>query len=316
MTLRVLVSAFVAIASWGATAQAQDGRISDVSSGLVSFTVSGDDLAAAASCPGCTYVTPDPGPAIVFEVRRQNPNRVYTIDALHAGWNPATALLLEARYTVTSVNGTTVFVETPWLSIGEAPTEVFTQADVQRENRVLVSVTYRLALTGDEAAGVVTTRMTHRVRENGDAVSHDVRVSLPTTLTLRLVGTTSTATTFTVAFDYENDAATYLAAVSGGTPLAATASDLVRAEVSTNHPRGYTVTVTVEEVLAPDGGPDVRHRVLLLGAPAHGRTFASTGPTVGFVPLFLGEDYALAVSGHEPPGSYLLTVRLEAVRNP
>jgi len=312
----VLALTALVVGCLGGVVTAQDGRINDVSSGLVSFTVTGDDLAAAAACPGCTYVYPDPGPQIVFEVLRQNPNRVYTIDALHAGWDPSSALQLEARYTVTNRNGTTVLFETVWLALGEAPTLVFTQAAVQRENRVRVTVEYRLALTGDEAAGDIATRITHRVRENGDAVSHDVRASLPTTLVLRLVGTTASATSFTVAFDYGSDVGAYLAAVTSGAPLAVTATDLARAEISTNHPSGYTVTLLVEEVLVPDGGTDVRGRVLLLGAPADGRTFSSTGPTAGFVPLFDGGDYALAIRGDEPPGSYLLTVRLEATRNP
>lgn len=302
----------------GGTAVAQDGRISDISSGPVTFTVGDDDLAAAATCPGCTYVYPDPGPAIVFEVLRQNPNRDYTIDAFHAGWDPADTLHLEARYTVTTRDGTRLFLETDWLSITEAPrlALVFTQAAVQRETWVRVTVAYRLALTGAEADGDVTTRVTHRVRETGSAVSHDIRASLPTTLMLRLVGTSASATSFMVGFDYGSDVAAYLAAVTSGAPLSVTATDLARAEISTNHPRGYTVTVTIEEVFVPDGGAGARDRVLLLGAPAHGRAFTSSEPTAGFMPLFDGLDYALAVRGDEPPGAYLLTVRLEATRNP
>jgi hypothetical protein len=314
----VVALASFALACLGGITVAQDGRISDVSSGPVTFTVGDDDLVAAAACPGCTYVYPDPGPAIVFEVLRQNPNREYTVDAFHAGWDPASTLQLEARYTVTTRDGTRLFLETDWLPITEAPrlALVFTQAAVQRETWVRVTVAYRLALFGDEAAGEVATRVTHRVRETGSAVSHDVLTSLPTTLTLRLVGMSASATSFTVGFDYGDDVAAYLVAVTSGVPLTVTATDLARAEISTNHPRGYTVTVTIDEVLVPDGGAGVRDRVLLLGAPAHGRTFTSGGPTAGFVPLFDGLDYALAIGGDEPPGTYLLTVRLEATRNP
>ena len=186
-------------------ATAQDGRLVDISSGPVSFTVTDDDLQAASACPGCTYVSPDPGPEIVFEVLRQSPNRAYTIDALHAGWTPTGGLRLEARYTVTNRTGTTVFLVTPWLPISEAPTLLFTQAVVGREARVRVTVEYRLVLFGDEAAGEFTTRMTHRVRENGNAISHDVSATLPAFLTLRLVGTTASATAFTLAFDYGDD---------------------------------------------------------------------------------------------------------------
>ena len=316
MSRWVLALTCLVLSFLGGVAVAQDGRIIDVSSGLVSFTVSDDDLAASASCPGCTYVLPDPGPAIVYEVQRQNPNRRYTVDALHAGWLPASSLQLEARYTVTNRTGTNVFLVTPWLAISEAPRPVFTQADVQRENRVHVRVEYRLVLHGDEAAGTITTTMTHRIRENGDAVLHDVQVSLPTVLALRLVGTTLSGTSFVVAFDYGDDVGAYLAAITAGIPLRVTASDLARAEISTNHPRGYTVTLVIEEVFAPAGSPDVRSRVLLDGAPADGHSFTSSGPTDGFVPLFEATDYTLRVIGDEVPGSYLFNVRLEAVRNP
>ena len=312
--LAVLV--LVSLGGGIASAQGGGGRISDVSSGLVSFAISDEDLAAASGCPGCTYVYPDPGPTIVFEVLRQNPNVVYVLDAFHAGWAPTSTLQLEARYTVTNRSETTVFLVTPWLPLSEAPTEVFTQADVQRETWVRVTVEYRLALTGDEEAGETATRMTHRVRQTGSSVSHDVRVSLPTVLALRLVGTTLSGTSFAVAFDYGDDVGAYLAAITASTPLGVTASDLARAEISTNHPRGYTVTLVIDEVFAPAGSPDVRGRVLLYGAPADGRSFTSSGPTDGFVPLFEATDYTLRVTGDEVPGSYLFNVRLEAVRNP
>jgi hypothetical protein len=133
----------LAIVAAGA-AFAQDGQVAFVTSGLVSFTVTPEAFAAAGACPGCAPLAPDPGTAIVLEVTRQNPNRLYTIDVLHDGWGPAADLPLEARYTVTSTNGQTVFLTTAWLPIDAAPTLVFTQAAVQRENRVRVEVTYRL----------------------------------------------------------------------------------------------------------------------------------------------------------------------------
>ncbi len=316
MTRLAPVLALLLALGLGGVATAQDGRLVDVSSGPVSFAVTDDDLQAASACPGCTYVYPDPGPEIVFEVLRQSPNRAYAIDALHTGWTPSGALRLEAHYTVTNRTGTTVFLVTPWLPIGEAPTLVFTQAVVGREARVRVTVEYRLVLFGDEPAGEFTTRMTHRVRENGNAISHDVRATLPAFLTLRLVGATAAATALTLAFDYGDDPGAYLSAIATGVPLRATASDLARAEVSTNHPRGYTVVLVVEEVFAPAGGAGLSSRVLLHDARADGRAFSSAGPTDGFVPLFTAADYALEVTGEEPPGSYLFTVRLEAVRNP
>lgn len=316
MTRLAVTLATLLIAALAGSVAAQDGTISAISSGLVSFSVSDDDLAAAAACPGCSYVQPDPGPTIVFEVRRQNPNRIYTVDALHAGWLPSSGLRIEARYTVTTSNGASVLLRSAWLTLDEAPTLVFTQADVQRENRVRVLVEYRLALRGDEAAGVVATTLTHRIRENGSAISHDARASLPTTLTLRLVGATASATAFTLAFDYADDVAGYLASVTSGTPLRVTATDLALAQVSTNHPSGYTVRVAVLTAVTSDGTVDLRERLLLFGARAHGRSFTSSGPTSGFVTLFRGADYELDVDGDEAPGTYLLDVRLDAVRNP
>jgi hypothetical protein len=297
-------------------AAAQDGRLVAVSSGPVSFTVTDDDLRAASACPGCTYVVPDPGPPVAFDVLRQNPNRRYTIDVLHAGWPPAGALRLEARYTVTDRAESVVFLATPWLVLDEAPTLVFTQAAVGREPRVRVTAEYRLVLFGDEPAGELATRMTHRVRENGRAVSHDLRATLPAFLTLRLVGTTASATEFMLAFDYDDDPGAYLNAIATGVPLRATGGDLAGAEISTNHPSGYTVVLRVEEVSAPAGGAGLGDRVLLQGARADGRTFTSSGPTDGFEPLFDAADYALEVTGEEPAGSHLFTVRLEASRNP
>ena len=311
-----LALAWLALACLGGVAAAQDGNIVDVSSGLVSFSVGAEDLEDAASCPGCTYVYPDPERTVVFDVLRQNPNRLYTIDALHTGWQPAAAIGLEARYTVTNQRGTVVFLVTPWLALSPVPSLVFTQADVQRENRVRVTVEYRLAITGEETAGTYATRLTHRVRENGRTVWHDVEAGFPAFLTLRLVGVAPSASSFTIVFEYGHDARAYLTAVTTGTPLEATASDLVRAEISTNHPSGYTVTLLVEEVFVPPGGAALRSRVLLGDTAADGRTFWSSGPTDGFVPLFEGADYALQVTGDEPPGDYLFTVRLEAVRNP
>jgi hypothetical protein len=190
----------------------------------VSFTVTPEAFAAAGACPGCEPLAPDPGRAILLEVTRQNPNRLYTIDVLHDGWGPAADLPLEARYTVTSTNGQTVFLTTAWLPIDAAPTLVFTQAAVQRENRVRVEVAYRLALRGDEPAGTFVTRVTHRVRENGSAVAHEVRVSIPSFLSLRVVGRTPEVASAVVAFDYADAPGAYLQAVTSGTPLAPTAA--------------------------------------------------------------------------------------------
>jgi hypothetical protein len=305
----------LALAAAGA-AIAQEGQVAFVTAGPVSFTVTPEAFAAAGACPGCEPVAPDLGNAIVLEVTRQNPNRLYTIDVLHDGWGPATDLPLEARYTVTSTNGQTVFLTTAWTPIDAAPALVFTQAAVQRENRVRVEVAYRLALRGDEPAGSFVTRVTHRVRENGVAVAHEVRVAIPSFLSLRVVGRTPGVASAVVAFDYADLPGAYLQAVTAGAPLPPTSQDLARVEVATNHPSGYTVTARVEELLAPAGAPSFDGRLWLAGAPAQGRTFVGAGPTDGFITIATGDDYGLRVDGFEAPGAYLFSVTFEAVRNP
>ena len=315
MTLLARAVALLLALGAGAAAWAQDGRLSEVSSGLVAFTVGAEDLAAAEGCPGCTYVYPDAEVEIAFTVVRQNPNRLYTIDALHDGWQPAGGPQLEARYTVTTRDGARELVRTAWLALSEAPELVFTQAAVQRETQVLVRVEYRLALRGDEAAGTFAAQVTHRVRETGSALSHDVLATLPTYLHLRLVGEAGAIGAASVAFDYGRDPLAYVRAVTGGTPLPPTAVDLVRAEVSTNRAGPFTVTLVVEALLEPVGA-EARARLLLQGALADGRVFAGNGPTDGFVTLFAGDDYALRVDGGETPGATTLSVRLQAIADP
>jgi len=297
-------------------ALAQDGRVSLIEPGPVSFTVTPEALAAAGDCTNCSAIEPDPGTAVALQVIRQNPNRLYTIDVLHDGWGPNATLPLEARYTVTSANGATVFLTTPWLPLHTAPTLVFTQAAVQSENRVRVDVAYRLTLRGDEPAGTFVTRVVHRVRESGAAAAHEVRVSLPSYLTVRVVGHTGGAAATIVAFDYADAPGAYLRAVTSGTPLTPTGGELVRVEVATNHPSGYAVTVSVAPLLTSADGPSLRERLWLDDAPAHGRRFMSSGPTDGFVTLATGADYGLRVEGDEAAGDYLFAVTYEAVRNP
>jgi hypothetical protein len=306
----------LALAIAAGTAFAQDGRVAFVSSGLVSFTVTPEAFAAAGACPGCDPMAPDPGASTLLEVTRQNPNRLYTIDVFHDGWGPAGDLPLEARHTVTSANGQTVYLTTAWLPVDAAPSLVFTQAHVQRESRVRVEVAYRLALRGDEPAGTFVSRVTHRVRENGSAAAHEVRVSIPSFLTLRIVGHAPEGVSAVVGFDYGDAPGAYVQAVTSGALLAPTLSDLARVEVNSNHESGYTVTVRVEELLSPAGAPPIDDRLWLAGAPAQGRTFIGTGPTDGFVTIATGDDYGLRVDGGEAPGAYLFTVTYEAVRNP
>jgi len=298
---------------FGAAAQGEPGRYGEVrfiSSGLVSFTVTPEAYAAAVACPGCNYLYPDSGPNIVLLVEGRSATHPYTLEVFHSGWNPVN-LNLEARYIVRDT-GDSVRLTIPWMPVTEIPTQLFTQTQVVGVGDVRVTVEYRLRVTGNEAAGSFSAHVTHRIRQNNSLVTHDVRAVLPSLLTLRLVGGAAPGV-HTVRFDYGSALQAYVQAVGSGTPLAVTTSDLQRVEISTNHPMGYTVMVTVSEVLGPPGGVSLRDRLLLTGAPAHGRRFSSDRPTNGFVTLITADQFGLLVDGGEAPGMHLLVVRYDAV---
>lgn len=305
--------AFLLLTLWAASAAlAQDGRVSLVAGGPVTFTVTAEAMVAAAACPGCHTLYPDSGTPVVLEVRRQNPNRFYTLDVFHNGFTPLGAFQLEARYAVTNERGNMVLLAIDWRPVTEAPGELFTQQAVGRETSVRVEVAYRLRLVGSEPPGLYQTTVTYSIRENASKASHDVRAAIPSFLSLRLVGAMAPALAHNLRFDYGEAPQQYVHAVSTGTPLPATASDLARVEISTNHPGGYTVTVRVEALAEPL----LRDRLYLAGALAHGRRLASTHPTRGFVTLVTPDDFSLVVDGSEPPGAYVVTVTYEAILNP
>lgn len=298
----------------GGVAQAQVGRIDPVSSGPVTFTVTDDDLAAAQGCPGCVVVAPDPGPGVVFDVRRQNPNQVYFVDVVLDGWTPAGGPTLEVRVDVTSTSGGTTYLQSNWMAVSEVPSLVFDQRQANQA-RVRVTATYRLRLTGDEAAGTYTTPVTYRIRGTTQTATHTARVELPTFLALRWVGAPVSGSA-TLRFEYASLPMTYVEAVAAGTALAPTSADFDRLEISTNHPSGYTVTVRVVALDAPLGAPSLTSRLTLGGSIGEGRQFTSTGPTDGFVTLASPADFGLIVDGGETPGAYRFELRYEAVRNP
>lgn len=309
----VLALALCALTLVGA-ARAQVGRIDPVSSGPVTFTVTDVDLAAAQGCPGCVVVAPDPGPGVVFNVRRQSPNNLYYVDVNVDGWTPAGGPTLEIQATVTSTNGGTTYFQTDWLAVTEAPSVVFDQRQ-SNKNRVRVTVAYRLRLDGGESAGTFTTPVTYRIRGTTQTATHTARVGLPTFLTLRWVGMPASGSA-TLHFEYASAPLVYVQAIASGNPLGPTSADFDRLEVSTNHPTGYTVTVQVVALDAPVGAPNLAPRLTLGGLAAEGRQFTANGPTDGFVTLASPADFGLRVNGGETPGAYRVELRYDALRNP
>jgi hypothetical protein len=303
----------VALALVG-SAQAQVARLSPVSLGPVTFTVTDADLAAAQGCPGCVVVAQDPGPGVVFDVRRQNPNRIYVLDVALDGWAPAGGPTLEVQLTVTSVDGRTTYLQIGWTEVSEGATALFDQSQANQA-RVRVTATYRLRLAGDASAGTFTSPVTYRIRDTTQTASHTAQVNLPTFLALRWVGAPPSGSA-TLSFDYAATPMAYVQAVTTPAPLAPTSADFDRLEVSTNHPSGYTVTVWATLLDAPPGAPSLVPRLTLAGAPAEGRRFTATGPTDGFVTLATPDDFGLIVDGSETPGAYRIELRYEAVRNP
>jgi hypothetical protein len=293
---------------------AQDGRVSLASGGTVTFAVSESDLVAAQACDGCVLVAPLPGPAVVLEVRRQNPNRVYTLDVAIDGWIPNGGPGLEAQYTVTSRTGRTVYVTTGWLPVDGSPQALFTQDDVGGEVRARVEVAYRLRLSGDESAGAYTTSAVYRIRESGSSVAHPVVVDLPTFLALRWAG--STGTDATLRFEYADAPSTYVQAVTTGALLPPTSADFDRLEVSTNHLTGYVVTVFVTTLDAPALATELTPQLRLTGQAADGLRFVGDAATEGFITLATPADFGLAVDGREMPGAYRFTLRYEGERGP
>ena len=308
--LALIVTALALLGS----AQAQVGRIDPVSLVPVSFTATDADLAAAEGCPGCVVVQPDPGPSVVFDVRRQSPRNVYALDVSLEGWTPAGGPTLEVQVTVTSVDGRTTYLETPWTALSETPVALFDQTDAN-QTRVRVTARYRLRLVGEETAGTYTSQVTYRIRDTTQTAVHATRASLPTFLALRWAGAPASGGA-SLRFDYATDPMAYLEAVAGGAPLPPTSADFDRLEVSTNHPGGYTVTVFVTPLDAPPDAPSLLARLTLTGAAADGRRFTSTGPTDGYVTLVTPDDFGLRVDGSEAPGAYRVELRYVATRNP
>lgn len=314
MTRGAVLALFLTALALVGSAEAQVGRISPVSLGAVTFTVTDAELAAAEACPGCVVVEPDPGPGVVFDVRRQNPRNVYVLEISLDGWTPTGGPTLEVQVTVTTVDGRTTFLQSSWTAVTGTPVALFDQTQANQA-RVRVTASYRLRLAGEETAGTYTSQVTYRIRDTTESAAHTARVALPTFLALRWVGAPPGGTA-ALRFEYATAPMAYVQAVAARVPLAPTSADFDRLEVSTNHPGGYTVTVFVTPVDAPPDAPSLVARLTLAGAAAEGRRFTSTGPTDGFVTLATPEDFGLLVDGSESPGVYRVELRYEAARNP
>jgi hypothetical protein len=289
------------------------GRIDPVSLGPVTFTVTDADLAAAQGCPGCVVVAPDPGPGVVFDVRRQNPNRLRPrriarrLDArgrAHARGPRRRDQCRRAHHVPPD----------GWTEVTGTPTALFDQSQANQA-RVRVTATYRLRLAGDASAGTFTSPVTYRIRDTTQTASHTAQVNLPTFLALRWVGAPPSGSA-TLSFDYAATPMAYVQAVTTPAPLAPTSADFDRLEVSTNHPSGYTVTVWATLLDAPPGAPSLVPRLTLAGAPAEGRRFTATGPTDGFVTLATPDDFGLVVDGSETPGAYRIELRTRRCATP
>ena len=81
-------------------------------------------------------------------VRRspENPNNIYYVDVSQGGWTPSGGPTIEIRATVTSTDERTTYLRTDWLVVGVSPTLVFDQRQATNQNRVRVTVEYRLRL--------------------------------------------------------------------------------------------------------------------------------------------------------------------------
>lgn len=169
-----------------------------------------------------------------------------------------------------------------------------------------------------------------------DAAGHDVAVTIPSTIGIRIVGTGPAR----VTFDYAADLPGYLAAAEAGAPLEPTSvsgfDDIeVRAPGRVGAPAWY-VTVTASPLaysgagagegleladlgVAPgeSSGLSPEFPIWLLGVVAPNWTLSSTPQWIayGYVGSgrwrslgFNGDDYRLAVQGDEDPGVWQSTV--------
>lgn len=246
---------------------------------------------------------------VKVRVLRQG-NRAYSLSARHSGWVPGGEVGLEARYTAKG-NKSGTYAVTDWLPLSSVSETLFSGSDPRTD----VEIEYRLRVMGDERAGTYETNVTYSV--GSSSVSHRVRVVVPSATVLRVRGQGGAGAALGVFFTYDGtDALSYVRAVERGTPLPVTESSLGRVEVFTNNPKGYTVTVSAEQLDGPTDNSLTENDITLFGEPAETHVFRSTDATDGFETLTTPEDLGLVVNGDEVPGSYVFTLRYEAAANP
>jgi hypothetical protein len=189
----------------------------------------------------------------------------------------------------------------------------------RRGGSALVTVTaeYRLRPTGREAPGTHLVRVQYRVRESGSSAGHDVAITVPAVLAIRAVDAAGTPIGGGLSFDLGRNPQAYVDAIVSRRPIGADDRGLDRVEIVSNAPGGYRVAVALETIGGASPGSDgLRDRVLLDGAPLHGRIFAADGPTDGLRTLLTRDDVSLVLDGSEPAGVHRFLLGIRGVGRP
>ncbi len=215
-------------------------QLSFDSAGLVNFAPSEQEYTEELTCESCGGLLPSPtSPEVILRLQRQgNPNQSYQLLIKRSNWLPNNEIELEAQYTIKgNQSGTTV---TNWLSIEESLTRIFSGNDPV----TIVSVVYRLPISGLELAGNYSTTITYQEQRSQKTVQHQLQINFPLVVILRINKSILTTGSASISFDYVSKVEDYIEAVVKGTPLSFSSTDLSEVEVFSNNPSGYTVMVS------------------------------------------------------------------------
>ena len=272
-------------------------RLSFNSSGLVRFSPSGSDLAAN----DATLLPDSTSPEISFRVQRQGAANPILVQAVRQNWTPTNNLQLEARFEgSTSPPGS---FDTGWILLDDIAQTIldsnFAVANIR--------VSYRLRLSGSELPGVYTTSM--RFWAGTSELNHDLRVTIPSFLSLRLNSTSAGQPIF-MHFDYSQERSiAYLEAIREGHALAVSSSNLTSVELASNNPNGYSLQITASpSPLAP------KLRVQQL--PLSDWRYLGSGATEGYIRVLQASDFSLLLDGSEAPGRYSILLTYQLVPRP